>query len=177
MTVYSGETTPATVTITNIRAYHDETAWGYLPDKAITFYDVDEKLKNWGWTNGLLDETRTYVLDLYAGAGGNDIDNGLLVGTVTVEFNKELGTVDVTYETDSNSNPQGMNYEIKDAHLWVGTTMLPLTKKGKSTCSPGQFPDEDWYDMNDDYIYVFHIDGFVGQNIYVAAHAVVSVPD
>ncbi|MCK5762679.1 MAG: DUF11 domain-containing protein, partial [Clostridiales bacterium] len=169
--------TDSDTAILEIIQRHDETAWGYLPDKAITFDEVDSKFANWGWTNGLLDESRTYILDLYAGAGGNDIDSGLLVGTVTVEFNKNAGTVDVTYETDSSSNPQGMDYEIKDAHLWVGTTMLPLTKKGKSTNSPGQFPDDDWYVMNGDYIYSFHIDGLEGEDIYVAAHAVVSVPN
>jgi hypothetical protein len=172
--VIAGQTSYADVINTYIPSYHDETAWGYLAGKAKTFDQVDDSLNNWGWTNGALEQRGTYVLDLYAGAGRNDINKGLLVGKVTIVFNGD-GTADVTYDTSSSSNPQGVNYGLIETHLWVGDTMLPITKKGKVTNSPGQFPDDDWYVSSSDYSQTFHIEGLEGQNIYIAAHAVVRI--
>jgi hypothetical protein len=177
VTVSIGETTPATVTITNTRSYTDNTAWGYLPDYAETFDTIDSKLSNWGWTNGLITESGTYVLDLYAGAGGNDLSAGINVGTVTLIYNKELGTAEVTYRTDSSENPQEFNYLMLDAHLWIENEPLPMLKNNKYTTSPGQFPDDSWYVSHDDYTYVYSISGLGGDGIYIATHAVVRVFD
>lgn len=150
--------------------YKEETAWGkgcILPNE---FSDVDPKLKNWGWTNGPYEKGGTYYLDLYAGAGGNDTTKGLLVGAVAIVYNTD-GSVVVTYYSD---------YEIMEAHLWVGDTPLPMID-GKYKNAPGQFPDSGWYhdsgQNNGEYFYVFHVDENFTGPIYVAAHAVVMVPD
>ncbi|MEA3423694.1 MAG: hypothetical protein U9Q80_07875, partial [Bacillota bacterium] len=153
--------------------YQDETAWGYLPDKASTFDEVNPKLKNWGWTNGPLAMGETYVLKLYADAGGNDIISGIFVGEVTVEYTTG-GVIYVTYETDASTNPLGEAYEITDAHLWVGETELPQFKE-RITNAPGKFPDDGWYVDSGQYFYEFEITGVTG-DVYVAAHTVVSVP-
>jgi hypothetical protein len=142
-----------------ISRYTDQTAWGYLPGYAITFESLG--LKNWGWTNGPLAEG-SYEMDLYAGAGGNDIDSATHAGKVYIEY--ASGVVTVTYEAI---------YEMTDLHLWVGDTLLPLKKNGSYTNSPGQFP---YSATVNGYTYTFEIEDVSGE-IYVAAHGVVRIPE
>jgi hypothetical protein len=153
----------------------DETAWGYNATYSQANLDIADS-NNWGWTNGPLSEGSSYVLDLYAGAGQNDISKGEVVGTVSVNYTGIC--VNVTYSVDLD------DYYLGETHLWVGLDPLPEGKRTAYTDVPGQFPygvdygfnssDPDtwetewsWYGCDAD---------FSGEVIYVAAHAVVHMP-
>ena len=105
----------------------EDTIWAYGGSAAT---EVDDLVRSaeWGWTNRIT--PGTYEWDLYAGAGQNDLSKGTIVGTLTVTYSG--GCVTVTYNMyDANI--------LTEAHLWVGTTKLPL-KKGVLVASPGLFP-------------------------------------
>jgi uncharacterized repeat protein (TIGR01451 family) len=155
--------------------YGDETAWAYGGTAAKPNWDIIEKSKNWGWTNGPLSvSVGTYEWPLYAGAGQNILSNGEVVGTVTVVYSSD-GCVEVTYEVDEG-------FYLGETHLWIGNNPLPSVTRGKKapvyTDAPGQFPygvnygfdpeDSDTWETE----WSSKICGFSG-NIYVAAHAVV----
>lgn len=153
--------------------YGDETAWAYGYPIAIANWDVLEKSKNWGWTNGPLPAEGTYTWDLYAGAGQNILSNGEVVGTVTVDYAD--GCVEVTYEVDPG-------YYLGEAHLWIGNTPLPLVTQGKKsvpTDAPGQFPYGVNYGFDPEDSSTWQTEWSSGEicdlegDIYVAAHAVV----
>lgn len=154
-----------------IPQYHDETMWAYHDGYAIRFTEIAKNLKNWGWTNGPfdVDEGEIIELDLYAGAGGNDISKGQLVGTVTITFNGD-GKVTVEYETD---------HEMLEVHFFIGRgedNKLPKAKN-KYTNAPGQFPyDESDGDMSSDGMYFEMTIPFEFlEDIYIAAHGVVRI--
>jgi len=149
--VVHGGTSPATVTITNTMAYHDETAWAFGNNKN---WD-SVKSTNWGWNIGPISEGYSASHDLIAGAGGNVVANGTLVGHVDIVYAD--GIVTVTYHMLDG-------FELMDTHVWIGSTKLPKLKNGKMTDSPGQFPYEDGVSI-----------AVTGQ-VYVAAHAVVRMP-
>jgi hypothetical protein len=152
---------------TNTMAYHDETAWGYLDGYAIPINTL-VKNANWGWTNGPLNTTDSAIeIDLYAGAGGNILENGELVGTVTVSF--AGGNIIVVYDTSSSGS------EILETHLWVGVTPLPTSKNGKTVSAPGQFPKLGTMTVNSDQ-QVTYVIPYSGETFYIAAHAVVRIP-
>ncbi len=117
---------------------YDETAWAYgegiaTPNNTIT----GNNSNNWGWTNHFTTGFPV-TLELWAAAGQNDTANGFKVGTVTVEV--EENDVTVTYKIDETLDTE---YQITEAHLWVGCTALPEVKQGKKkipTAAPGQFP-------------------------------------
>lgn len=160
-----------TVTNTYVPQYHDETMWAYYEGKAIPFNEVAKYLKNWGWTNGPFDVNigDSITLDLYAGAGGNDISGLEPVGTVEVIFNGD-GTVTVIYET---------YHEMLEVHFFIGSgedNMLPKVKN-KFTNSPGQFPyDESDGDMSSDGKYFEMTIPFEFlEDIYISAHGVVRI--
>jgi hypothetical protein len=162
-------TANATVDILYI-TYHDETAWGYLGGYAKPFTQLG--FKNWGWTNGPLGQG-TYTFDLIAGAGGNVLTDGKKVGTVTVDYgtvNANGGNVTVTYTVEDPD-------VLKDVHLYIGNNPLPTVKSGKKnvpTNSPGQFPYTGT--VIDNGCIIAPTITFTG-TIYVAAHAVVSIPN
>ncbi len=174
-TVVAGEDTDVTVTNTYVPQYHDETMWAYYEGSAITFKEVAGYLKNWGWTNGPfgVEPGDSIELDLYAGAGGNDISNGQLVGTVFVEFNMD-DSITVTYDTG--------DHDILDIHFFIGNDMLPKVNKNKYTNSPGQFPFDDSYgDYDSDNRFSMTLtpedlmDIDFTKDIYISAHGVVRI--
>jgi uncharacterized repeat protein (TIGR01451 family) len=149
----------------------DETAWAFGGDFANPNWDYVNN-RFWGWTNGPLPEG-SYEWDIYAGAGQNILDNGVVVGTLYVDY--EDGCVTVTYELDAG-------YYLGETHLWVGNDVLPKVKRGKTsvyTNAPGQFPyGKDFgFDPDDPSTWTtttwtWTECGFEG-DIYVAAHSVV----
>jgi hypothetical protein len=164
--VVAGAEVTVSVSITNtyILRYHDETAWARLDGAAIPFTSIlgnnnRPLFTNWGWTNPIT-ASGIYELDLYAGAGGNDISKGWLVGKVIVDFDKTLGTVKVTYEVFDG-------VDLLKTHLYVGELMLPLGNNNRMTNSPGQFKSSGGD--------TFNLSGFAGMDIYVAAHAEVRI--
>ncbi|MDK9712235.1 SpaA isopeptide-forming pilin-related protein [Acidaminobacter sp.] len=149
--VVAGAASPAIVTITNTMAYHDETAWAFGNNEN---WD-SVKSKNWGWNIGPITDGYSETHDLIAGAGGNIVENGTLVGHVEIVYSG--GYVTVTYHMLDG-------FELMDTHVWIGATNLPKMKNGKMTDSPGQFPYEDGASIA------------VTGPVYVAAHAVVRMP-
>jgi hypothetical protein len=154
------------ISINNTLDYCDETAWAYYNEEySLPIWDY-AKGNNWGWTNGPLSEGY-YEFELWAGAGLNNLSNGVLVGMVYVDYDGDC--VNVTYELDDG-------YHLEEIHLWVGDEVLPRDKYGRFTNAPGQFPYGTSFDSGakDDY-WTWESCGFNG-NIYVAAHAVVLLP-
>jgi hypothetical protein len=159
-----------------------ETAWGYNEDYSIDFLNdsffSNPEFSNWGWTNGPIDMATdgSLELELLAGAGstgkGDDkqsnVENGEYVGTVFIEWSS--GHITVTYVVDSP-------HKLEDVHLWVGNTMLPTTKKDKFTNAPGKFPYGNADFENDGNTWTIEIDEIFDGDIYIAAHAVVCIPD
>ena len=145
---------------------YDETFWAYGEDAATANNTIEgNKSNNWGWTN-YVDAEGTYIWNLYADAGGNIIGDGFVVGTLTVVVTG--GTVEVTYGIDTTLETE---YYIDAAHLWVGSTPLPLDKKGNPTSSPGQFPFDPT--ISSDGLTATYTVGGVGGGFWIAAHGVV----
>ena len=132
-----------------------ETAYGFGGDNAACFIDLPHGFSNWGWTNGPLSEG-SYTFDLYAGAGQCDLSKGVHAGYVDVEYDD--GTVTVTYALFDD-------YYTSETHLYIGTDMVPMTKKGKFTVAPGQYPYAGGLE--------FSVDIAPDEDLFVIAHAVV----
>ena len=137
-----------------------ETAFAYNASYAKTFISQGFNGR-WGWTNGPL-PAGNYTFTLYAGAGNNDLSKGTNVGTVSLNYNGSSASV--TYSLNAP-------YKIEEAHLHLGTDVLPL-KNGEYTIAPGQYP---YTKTNTGGIssYTFNVSGLSG-DIYLAAHATVS---
>ncbi len=135
---------------------------------------------NWGWSDGPLAQSETaYRQPLFSGAGQNDTTKGKVVGYVDVLYGDNKVTVTYVCDTDCL---------LKEVHLWVGKTELPL--KGKSmTNAPGQFP---WPSKKATGTWIGSPGAYTGWTItldsndfdttkdgkiYVAAHSVVGIPD
>ncbi len=146
------------------KCYGDETAWAYSEEYAKPNWNY-VRGNNWGWTNGPL-SVGTYEFPIYAGAGGNDIEKGTLVGTLYVVY--DAGNVTVNYDLDEG-------YYLSETHLWVGNDVLPAVRRGY-TNAPGQFPNNHYYGFEAgetmETEWVWTGSGFEGE-IWVAAHAVV----
>lgn len=139
-----------------------ETAFAY-DSEAICFANDDDLNSNrWGWSIGPLSDGFDGTFDIYQGAGRCNINNGELIGSLTISYSG--GTVSVDYSADDG-------YAFFETHLYVGYEKYPRKKNGQFTVAPGQFGNSDSYpegtsDVN------YTIDGLSG-DIYVIAHAVV----
>jgi hypothetical protein len=143
-----------------------ETAFAYDCSVATCFIGADfdddgfeDGYNRWGWSNGPY-TPGTYYLDIYAGAGQCILENGVLVGLLTLDYDGATATV--TYNTCGT-------YWIDEIHLYVGNDPL-YDDGGGYTISPGQQPivvegigSNEWTEV---------IGGLSGE-IYVFAHAVV----
>jgi len=176
--VETGQSASAVLKV-NVQQYYYETAWRF---GSIEHDDLGyANLTNWGWSDGLLEKSDTtiYTKDLWAGAAQNDTTKGTRVGYVDVKYLMN-GDVTVTYRLDPG-------FLLKEVHLWVGKTALPL--QGKSmTNAPGQLP---WPSKKEPGSWIGTPGAYTGWTItlkagtfnteggkiYVAAHSVVGVPD
>ncbi|GGH43288.1 GEVED domain-containing protein [Mangrovimonas yunxiaonensis] len=131
-----------------------------LGDNNICF--MDDGFGNWGWTNQL-NGAGTYNMNLYAGAGQCNIDNGAFVGTLLIDYaNDEL---DVTYSINSG-------YVLKGIHFYVGCT--PYPKKGRrNTVAPGHYTigRNNLDNLNSFKIEGLDVSSLSGGDVYVIAHA------
>lgn len=111
-----------------------ETAFAQASTGSTCFLETTGLNANrWGWTNQIT-APGTYTFTLWAGAGQCDTSKGANAGTVTVVFNGS--SANVTYSTVSP-------WIMEETHLYVGSTILPLVKQGKTmvqTVAPGQYP-------------------------------------
>jgi hypothetical protein len=138
-----------------------ETAYAYSELYGNCFLSIPGlNSTNWGWSNGQIG-AGNYVWPLYAKAGQCIIGNGILVGTLEVNYTPPTATV--TYAVFNG-------YLFNETHLYVGTQILPK-KNNKYTTAPGQFPykHENLNGVTSD---TYTVNGLSG-NIYVVAHSVV----
>ena len=134
------------------------TAWAYSSTYSTAFTSVSDFTGGkWGWTNGAL-SNGTYTFDLIAGAGGNTLDHGTNVGTVTVVYSGSTATV--TYNAVSP-------YKIDVAQLYIGSAQMPLFHSSP-TAAPGQLGHTS--SSTNFTSYTFTVTNLSGQ-IYVMAHA------
>ena len=105
----------------------------------------------WGWNIGPLSEG-TYTYNVYAGAGQCNINNGALVGTVTIEYSN--GSVTAEYDLLDG-------YVNTEEHLYAGYTPYPVKNNGRYTVAPGQY----------------YVEQDLSGDIYVIAHSVVCEDD
>lgn len=122
-----------------------ETAYA-LGSNATCF--IDEGFGNWGWTNYIA-EPGIYDWPLWAAAAQCDPDNGVLAGSVSVEYDV-YGFVNVTF----NLFP---GFTLEEEHIYAGYSMFPTRNNGRPTIAPGQYTNNG---------------PFTG-GIYVIVHAVV----
>ena len=106
---------------------------------------------NWGWNIGPISEG-SYTYDVYAAAGQCNINNGTLVGIVTIDYND--GNASATYDLEEG-------YEIQEEHFYAGSTPYPVKNNGNYTVAPGQY----------------YVEDPLSGDIYVIAHAVVCGDD
>jgi hypothetical protein len=107
----------------------EETAWAF---GNVTFIQLGIG-NNWGWVFDYTVGSGPFVTDLWAGAGQNNINNGTLVGNVTV-------TDDGTnlYVTFNITAP---NWTMGLAHLYVGTSNPTTAAPGQLGHNSGDLPN------------------------------------
>ena len=88
---------------------------------------------------------------MWAGAGQCDLSNGILVGTVTVDYTS--GTVTFDFKLDPSVS-------LEEYHVYAGVGMFPTGNNGELTVAPGQ------YTIGTD----------LSGPVYVIVHAVVGIP-
>ena len=147
--VETGQDASATLKV-NVQCYIYESAWA-KGDPNVPFCGY---FANWGWTNPI--GPGSYEWPLWAGAGQCDTSKGMLVGSVSVNYD---GTnVTVTYNV-------GAPNLLQETHVYAGYDMFPQMQQGRrtvSTVAPGQYYNDSPFD---------------GSEVYVIAHAVVGIPD
>jgi hypothetical protein len=127
-----------------------ETAFAY---GNTTFIDLGLTDSRWGWQLGPL-TPGVYVTPIYAGAGQNDINKGVEVGTLTVDYSGTSVTV---------SYAMHPGYTLDETHLYVGTSNV-------GTIAPGQYGYT--HDLTQATSDSFVVSGFNYEPIYVVGHGV-----
>ena len=113
----------------------------------------------WGWAINLT-ETGTTTYDIWAAAGLNHTENGVLVGTATVEY-------DGTYVTVTLDTP---GYPIEEVHVYAND-LVP------TTIAPGQYGYlEEYEDRVQTFTETFEVSDTDGDGIWLILHSVVAVP-
>jgi hypothetical protein len=137
-----------------------ETAYAYGLSYANCFLNIPGvNSNNWGWSNGPIG-AGIYSWPIYAAAGQCNIDNGILVGTLEVNYTPPTATIEYVMNS---------GYTLNETHLYVGNLILPK-KNNKFTTAPGQFPYK--HDgLNGVSSDSYTISGLSGE-IYIAAHSV-----
>lgn len=109
----------------------------------------------WGWAINLT-ETGTTSYQIWAGAGLNNTSNGVLVGTLSVNYTGTQAIV--TYNMNSG-------YQMKEVHIYVSDT-LP------TNIAPGQYGNTVYFDpMSGEYTATIDVSG---SSIWIIAHSVVA---
>jgi hypothetical protein len=147
------------------------TAIAYDPNTARCFSDIIDPhtgqpvSSQWGWALGQYNFTNKFTypmtFSIYAGAGGCDITNGILVGFLTVA-RSGLCNIIITYSSLSSVGFTGV-------HLYVGTDEM-FIYNGQYSTSWGQYP---YTNETSSTSYSFNIGPFCNTNFYITAHAVV----
>lgn len=112
--------------------------------------------QRWGWANQFTNVADgTYTFNLYTGAGQNNLNNGFLIGTVSVTV---AGTnVNVTYNLTSDG------YVITSTHVYLSDAI-------PTTTAPGLYGNQHTLNStSDSYNLTYSGDG----SFWLVAHAVV----
>ncbi|WP_460220213.1 hypothetical protein [Psychroserpens sp. MEBiC05023] len=141
-----------------------ETAFAYgKEDEATCFLDDDDLNSNrWGWTIGPITPNYDGSYEIYQAAGGCNLDNGELIGTLYVTYESDYVLVNFVANE---------GFGFFETHLYVGNEKYPTKRNGQFTVAPGQYPYNGSFPegtLFDDY----KIDDVEGE-IYIIAHAVV----
>ena len=132
------------------------------------FLDMDINANRWGWTNALPADSGTSILAIYAGAGQCDIGKGTLVGYLEVSPTSDPSVLEVTYNAFES-------FLFSQFHLYVGSEILPLAKKGGYTVAPGQYPIVEEIDGTaSSQTYLVNVPA---GDLYLVAHAVALIPE
>lgn len=108
----------------NEMTYYDETAYAYFDEDSIQLNTL-KKNNNWGWyieTEDLMLET---PYEIYAGAGQNILENGVMVGTVT--FNTDMDGM-YYYTLDFSGYPGEIDPFVVEEHFGVYATSDEIPK-------------------------------------------------
>lgn len=121
-----------------------------------TFIDLELTNARWGWANEFTNvQDGTYTLDIWAGAGQNNLSSGTLVGLLTIEVSGS--DITVTYDMDNG-------FTMNETHLYLGDSE-------PSTIAPGGYGNT--HDLNsatsDSFTVSYSGDG----DFWIIAHAVV----
>ncbi|MGY5850519.1 hypothetical protein [Salegentibacter sp. F14] len=92
-----------------------------------TFQDLEIGNNRWGWALNFNDEDGVYEYNIYAAAGKNDLEKGVLVGVVTLEV--EGGEVDVEIDLCDGA-------DATEGHLYFDDDTWP------EKTAPGQFGND-----------------------------------
>jgi hypothetical protein len=136
-----------------------ETAYGYGEDNSVCF--MEDKFRNWGWTNYFEPSETPVTMKLYAAAGQCNTNKGYQAGTVEVSYNNN--EVTVTYDLYEG-------YVMKEAHVYAGCTKYPVFK-GRETVAPGKYTYNAGNLHKTNKLSVTFTD--VSGGIYIIAHATV----
>lgn len=158
----------------------DETIWAYGGDKSSDEVADDHPEdgpirhldgvngQNWGWYFEYDLGSGEVSHPLYAGAGQNDLSNGVVVGQLLVDDDGDELTV--SYDVNAD-DPEVDSVSLHEAHLYVGESTEDFVDETNGG-APGQFPHHDpsgvfSVDLTDD------LDGV--DPLIIAAHGVVAV--
>lgn len=140
----------------------EETCYGFNgEDSALALNDIDAiKGNRWGWSNEVLLEEvgTTGSMDLWAGAGQNDLSKGTLVGSVDYSYSPDTNTLTVTYNTVEENL-------LKEVHLYVGSVQV-------DTVANGEYPYTRDADGIGEASISFDIGGLDPGTYYIVAHGV-----
>nr|WP_321234766.1 hypothetical protein [uncultured Psychroserpens sp.] len=141
-----------------------ETAFAYgKEDEAMCFLDDDDLNSNrWGWTIGPISAYHNDSYPIYQAAGGCNLNNGELIGTLYVVYESDYVLVDFVANE---------GYGFFETHLYVGNEKYPRKRNGQFTVAPGQYPYSDSF-PDGTSIDNYKIDDVEG-DIYIIAHSVV----
>jgi hypothetical protein len=114
----------------------------------------------WGWAGNLAQGS--YVADLFAGAGLNNVSNATLVGKLYVTVTGT--TVTVNYVLSGGNT-------MSEVHIYVGDS-------APKTIAPGQYGHTAYFDPKaTSYSYSFDVSDLNGDGkFWVIAHAVANIP-
>ena len=118
----------------------------------------------WGWAANLQTQGVTITADVYAGAGLNNIANGVKVGSVEVTWNGAM--LDLNYHLNAGIT-------LTELHVYASGAIL-------NTIAPGQFGEPEYFDPAASGTitrsYVIAPGTSINGGIWVCIHAVVQIP-
>jgi hypothetical protein len=153
----------------NPEQYNWETAYAYSGHEEDCFLNYG--FNRWGWVIGPFfpQDNLNASFDLYAAAGKCNLDAGINVGEVHLQYSQ--GCVIVTYTLD---NP----HIFSEINTYVGNAMFPTLPNGKPTVAPGHYGNNKSFSQTAAISYYQETIQIPSPQLgfYIIAHAVVGTP-